>query len=85
MIRLLARLLAVVLFSKEPERTYYFHSVQTSRHYTDSGPAEPKTNTAISSCSPGLDLAKFDSLRRKSSRTNRKIHTWCIFSGAIKM
>ena len=30
MIRLLARLLAAVLFSKEPERTYCFHSVQTS-------------------------------------------------------
>ena len=52
MIRLLARLLAVVLFSKEPERTYYFHSVQTNWYYTDSGPAEPKTNlfSRLGSC-----------------------------------
>ena len=73
MIRLIARLLAVVLFSKEPGRTYYFHSLQTNWHYTDSGPAEPKANRASSSSSPGSDLAKFDSLRRESSSTKRNI------------
>ena len=76
MIRLLARLLAEALFSKEPERTYYFQSLQTNWHYADSGPAEPKTNTASSSCSLGSDLAKFGSLRRKSSSTNRNIRTF---------
>ena len=74
MIRVLARLLAAVHFSKEPGRTYYFHSVQTSWHHTDSGPAEPKTNTASSSCSPGSDLAKSDSLRRES--TDLRVSVW---------
>ena len=52
-------------FLQGPERTYYFHSVQTNWHYTDWGPAEPKTITASSSCSPGSDLANYDSLQRK--------------------
>ena len=41
---MLARLLPAVLSFKEPERTYYFRSVQTNWHYTDSRPGEPKTN-----------------------------------------
>ena len=82
MIRLLARLLAAVLFPKEPERTYFFRLVQTNWHHTDSGPAEPKQRQQAVVVLPARFL---QSSTACGGKVFQQMGTCVHFSGVIKM